>query len=317
MILICGNAQEPVSELVCARLEADDLAYRVFDPNFGPAFNSRYIVDAHWIGGELQSGFFSHADWRLDIQELTGVYFRPVDAPPVVSLPGMSALETQAVQAQRMAALSAVVDALPCPVVNRTSSSMSNHSKPHQAMLIRACGLSVPVTLITNDSAAALAFVTEHGGDVVYKSVSGVRSIVRRFGPEHVARLPLLRHGPAQFQKRVHGTDVRVHVVGARIFATRIESEAVDYRYAASEGLTITMRPIELPPHISESCLQLTRRLGLLFSGIDFKRTPEGEYVCFEANPSPGFLFYQIQAVMQVSERRACAALGQHQTAKG
>jgi hypothetical protein len=236
MILICGNAREPVTELVCARLEADNLNYRVFSPYFEPDPASQCVVNAHWIAGELQSGSFSNPDWSFDINELTGVYFRPVAAPPQTSLPGLSALETQAVQTQRIAALSAVFDALPCPVVNRNFSSMSNHSKPHQAMLIRACGLSVPPTLITNDPAAARAFIAEHAGEVIYKSVSGVRSIVRRFGPEHVARLPLLRNGPAQFQKCVHGTDVRVHVVRDSIFATRIESEAVDYRYAASEG---------------------------------------------------------------------------------
>jgi hypothetical protein len=293
MILICGNAREPVCELVCARLEADNLAYRIFNPNSGANLAWQSIVSAHWIAGELQGGYFGGPDWRLNIKELTGVYFRPVEAPPQVSLPGVPARETQAVHTQRIAALSAVFDALPCPVVNRISGSMSNHSKPHQAMLIRACGLSVPPTLITNDPAAALAFAAEHAGDVVYKSVSGVRSIVRRFGPEQIARLPLLRHGPAQFQKRVDGTDVRVHVVRDLIFATRVESEAVDYRYAANEGLSIAMQPTDLPPHVSESCLQLTRRLGLLLAGIDLKETPEGEYVCFEVNPSPGFLFYE------------------------
>ena len=293
MILICGNPHEPVSELLCARLEAENLSYRVFDPYIRTNPPSRCVLSAHWVAGELQTGYFGSPEWRLYIRELTGVYFRPVEAPPQVSLPGLSTIENNAVQAQRIAALSAVVDALPCPVANRTFSSMSNHSKPHQSMLICACGLSVPETLITNDPTAARAFVAEHGGEVVYKSISGVRSIVRRFRPEHLARLSLLRHGPVQFQKLVHGSDVRVHVVGNRIFATRIESKAVDYRYAATEGLTIAMKAVELPLHVSESCLRLTRRLGLMLAGIDFKETPEGEYVCFEANPSPDFLFYE------------------------
>jgi glutathione synthase/RimK-type ligase-like ATP-grasp enzyme len=305
MILICGNIREPVSELVCARLEAENLSYRVFNLYSGDDPASRCIVNAHWSAGELQGGYFGNRDWQLDIKELSGVYFRPVEAPPQFSLQGLSARETQAVQAQRFAALSAVFDALPCPVVNRMSASMSNQSKPHQATLIRACGLSVPVTLITNDPAAADAFAAHHAGDVVYKSVSGLRSIVRRFGPELASRLPLLRHGPTQFQKRVHGADIRVHVVKDRIFATRIESQAVDYRYAASEGMPITIQPTELPPHVSESCVQLTRQLGLLFAGIDLKEAPEGEYVCFEANPSPGFLFYERATGQPISKALA------------
>jgi glutathione synthase/RimK-type ligase-like ATP-grasp enzyme len=220
------------------------------------------------------------------------VYFRPVQAPGS-SLAGLSAEAAQIIQAQRMAALGAVLDALPCPVVNSVLASMSNNSKPHQAMLIRAAGFSVPATLITNDPTAALAFAAVHNDDVIYKSVSGVRSIVRRFDARQAERLPLLRHGPAQFQQRIKGTDIRVHVVADRIFATRIETPSIDYRYAAGDGQSIAMRPTELPPEIAQRCIELTRQLGLLLAGIDLKETMEGEYFCFEANPSPGFLFFE------------------------
>jgi glutathione synthase/RimK-type ligase-like ATP-grasp enzyme len=160
-------------------------------------------------------------------------------------------------------------------------------------MLIRACGFSVPATLITNDPSAALAFAAAHHDDVIYKSVSGIRSIVRRFDARQAERLPLLRHGPAQFQQRIKGNDIRVHVVADRIFATRIETPSIDYRYAASDGQSIIMRPTELPAEIAQRCIELTRQLGLLLAGIDLKETADGEYFCFEANPSPGFLFFE------------------------
>jgi D-alanine-D-alanine ligase-like ATP-grasp enzyme len=31
----------------------------------------------------------------------------------------------------------------------------------------------------------------------------------------------------------------------------------------------------------------------LLVAGIDLRRTPAGEWYCFEVNPSPAFTFYQ------------------------
>jgi len=52
---------------------------------------------------------------------------------------------------------------------------------------------------------------------------------------EHLARLHLLRHSPAQFQAFIPGDNVRVHTVGDQLFATRIHSEAVDYRYAGQD----------------------------------------------------------------------------------
>jgi glutathione synthase/RimK-type ligase-like ATP-grasp enzyme len=33
--------------------------------------------------------------------------------------------------------------------------------------------------------------------------------------------------------------------------------------------------------------------MDLLFTGIDLKLTPDGEYYCFEVNPSPGFVYYE------------------------
>jgi len=96
-----------------------------------------------------------------------------------------------------------------------------------------------------------------------------------------------------QFQQRIAGDDLRVHVVADRIFATRITTPSIDYRYAASDGQSILMQPAELPGEIAQRCIELARGLGLLLAGIDLKETLEGEYFCFEANPSPGFLFFE------------------------
>jgi len=35
------------------------------------------------------------------------------------------------------------------------------------------------------------------------------------------------------------------------------------------------------------------RALSLALAGIDLKRTPDGAWYCFEANPSPAYSYYQ------------------------
>ena len=50
-----------------------------------------------------------------------------------------------------------------------------------------------------------------------------------------------------------------VHTVGERTFAIRVKSDAVDYRYAHRDGLSVTMEPIVLPDaieHASRWCTQ-------------------------------------------------------------
>jgi glutathione synthase/RimK-type ligase-like ATP-grasp enzyme len=160
-------------------------------------------------------------------------------------------------------------------------------------MLIRECGLAVPRTLVTNDPDEARRFYYECNGDAIFKSLSGVRSIVRRIGAEHLPRFPLLRHGPAQFQELIRGDDIRVHTVGDRLFASLVRSDAVDYRYAGRDGFEVEMSSFELPPPIAEACIRVARKLDLMLSGIDLKVTPDGKYYCFEVNPSPAFIYYE------------------------
>src|SRR4030095_3564204 len=109
-------------------------------------------------------------------------------------------------------------------VVNRLSAMASNGSKPLQLQIIRRHGLAVPETLISNDPIAILNFLREHGR-LIYKSASGVRSIVQELTDADIARLDRVRSCPTQFQALVEGTNVRVHVVGTAVYATEIDCD--------------------------------------------------------------------------------------------
>lgn len=288
MILICGGLADEVTELVCARLEACGYPYRLLDL---ARFPDEYRFTARWTDSGPE-GSIATGNWRLDLDEITGVYARflgPDDRPPQ---PGVDPDEARALRTEGDLSLMALVEDLACPVVNRVNSGLSNNSKPYQALMISRTGFRVPTTLVTSDPGAVRAFLAEHG-DVIFKSASGVRSIVRRVGDGEIARLDLLRDGPAQFQAFVPGRNVRVHTVGEQIFATAVESDAVDYRYAHLDGKTTRLEPVDLPPAVGEACLRLARTFDLLFAGIDLKQTPSGEFYCFEVNPSPGFLYYE------------------------
>jgi glutathione synthase/RimK-type ligase-like ATP-grasp enzyme len=239
------------------------------------------------------SGYISGPDWRFDLDELTGVYIRYLGPEGRLPLPNLEPDLVQTMYSEYDAGLMLLLEDLPCAVVNRLGGGMSNNSKAYQALLVRQCGLLTPPTLVTNDPLSAQQFFEENQGEVIYKSLSGIRSIVRRVQPEQLARLPLLRNGPAQFQSFIPGENVRVHTVGDQLFATRVHSETVDYRYASREGGNVEMEPATLPPAIAESCLRLARELDLLLTGIDLKETPDGDYYCFEVNPCPGFLYYE------------------------
>ena len=297
MILVCGGLADTVTELVCARIEHLGYDYRLLDLGRYP---DGYTISWTWDGPHPE-GSIRGPDWILDIAELSGVYVRYLGLDghaPMSSVP--DGFEDAAL-AECQAGLAVFLDQLPCPVVNRIAPGMSNHSKPYQALAIRQTGLRTPRTLITSDPAAAREFYDAGGGQVVFKSLSGIRSVVRRMTDSDLDRLELLRHGPAQFQSFVPGDNIRVHVVGGELFATRCRSEIVDYRYARRQGGSVTMEPVSLPDWVRAACFALGPAAGLLISGIDLKETPDGEYYCFEVNPSPGFSWYEQETGQPIS----------------
>jgi len=229
----------------------------------------------------------------VSLDQVTAAYVRPYPSAqlPAIELAGpFSAAWQHAVNVDD--ALMCWADLAPAHVVNRPTAMATNSSKPYQALFIQAAGFEVPATLVTTVPDAVREFWAEHT-TVIYKSLRGVRSIVSRLEEKHQARLERVRWCPTQFQQYVSGTDYRVHVVGDEVFACEISSLADDYRYAARQGLSVEIRPCQLPQDVVDRCRTVTKSLGLSVTGIDLRRDPEGRWYCFEVNPSPAFTYYQ------------------------
>ena len=166
-------------------------------------------------------------------------------------------------------------------VINRPSAEATNQSKLYQAMAIARSGLRVPESLVSNDAEEIEQFTARHGR-VIYKSMSSVRSVVQELDLRSLRTLGTM--GPALFQQRIIGRNVRVHVIGEETVACGIESEATDYRYGEAR-----MTVCELPSDVTQKCVEVTRALGLELSGIDLMVTADDQYYCLEVNPSPAF----------------------------
>ncbi len=228
---------------------------------------------------------------RVDLRTITAAYLRPYD-PHSLFEATTGAKENAALR--RALSLDDILSAwsqlTPALVVNRFDAMAINGSKPYQLRLIRQAGWSVPATLVTTDPDAAEDFWRRHG-TVIYKSVSGTRSRVSQLNPEHKHRLRDVVACPTQFQQYIAGRDHRVHVIGDRVFACELICDADDYRYPGQHRLEI--RACTLPAEIEDKCRALAHSMHLPLAGVDLRRTSEGEWYCFEVNPSPAFTFYE------------------------
>ena len=288
MILLCGIPSESPIALIRGALDALAAPTVVFNQRDFASVDFEFDVAPRAITGSLE------IDGRCyNLTEITGVYMRMIEEQ---ALPEFRNLAPNAPERQRCHnlhdALIHWLEITPARVVNRCQPMASNTSKPYQAQLISQLGFSIPETLITNDPELVSDFYAQHGR-VIYKSISGVRSIVQELTAEDLTRLGQIRWCPTQFQAFVPGTNVRVHVVGQEVFATRIETDTTDYRYASRQGGETTLIATELSDTLAEQCVRLSAVLELPFAGIDLKINPDGEVFCFEVNPSPGYTYYE------------------------
>jgi hypothetical protein len=283
-ILLWGLPSDPPIAAVAESLR------RAGCPNI--LLDQRAAPDTHLemkVGGDVD-GVLHMAEHRLDLARVKSVYLRPYDPRELVAVDGADpsgASLGHALVLQDM--LLSWSELTPALVLNRPSDMAANNSKPYQAMWIESLGFKIPCTLLTTDPGAALHFWQRHG-TVIYKSMSGIRSIVSRVTEAHSARFDDVASCPTQFQQYIEGSEYRVHVAGDAVFACRIVSAADDYRYSTEP---VDMQICDLPRDVTERCRSLARSMRLPLAGIDLRRTSDGSWYCFELNSSPGFTYFE------------------------
>ena len=297
MILLCGIPSEPPLALLLRELSELRAQVAIFNQRRFDGATLEFRV----AKGAIRGGFEIERD-LYPLEAMQAVYARlmdDADLPELRDEPADSARRRRC--AELHARLLEWLEITPALVVTRAGPNASNGSKTYQAAVAAAHGFVVPKTLVTSDPDAALAF-RKDVGRVVYKSVSGIRSIVSEFGEDDLLRLEAIRWCPVQFQEAVDGLDVRVHVVGEAVFATAVASTDVDYRYGQAE-----LTPFELPRDLAHRCIALARALDIPFAGIDLRISPSGGVYCFEVNPSPAYSFYEVATGQPIA--RALALL--------
>lgn len=288
MILLWGVPGDDPLDAVKLELENKGAQVRLI--------NQRYSADMEInlevISDGSVTGCLTDFEGVIDLCQVNSAYIRPYETSKAC---GVNHFENPIfLQALKVdMSLASWADLSHTAVVNRPSVMAPNNSKPYQLSLISKYGFLVPDTIITTDEIAIRRFFGQYS-NIIYKSVSGIRSIVSRLNEINNDSLKDVANCPTQFQEYIPGCDVRVHVVGNKVLSAEIVTTAEDYRYASRSNQSITMKPYELPRNIAEKSVKMVQGMKLYFAGIDFRRTPDGKWYCLEVNPSPGFTFFEM-----------------------
>jgi hypothetical protein len=175
--------------------------------------------------------------------------------------------------------------------------------KPVQLAIAGRVGFNVPETLISNDPKAIRAFIATLGGTVVAKPLRAEVAtqcdgslMSLRAELVDASRLPsdqALEVAPYIFQRKLDALfEVRVTVMGDRIFCARMDAQGGDH-LIDSHYKTTSATEFTVPTNISKLCRTLGRDLDLSFFCVDLLVTKDGTFHFLEINQAGQFLWLE------------------------
>ena len=312
MILIVSNRTDVTADFVVRELTRRGVEFARLNTDEFPQHGLGRIT---FPGGIREASIrWVNRDRTLEWRDVTAVWYRRPVAPvpdEAITDPGIRKFVVD----ECYDFLRGLWYSLDCAWVSHPDAIRRAEHKIVQLHAATKCGFKVPETLVSNAPDEVKAFVDRLAGQVVVKPVyagfvqaQGAPRFVYTTQPsrDELSHLDEVCLSPCIFQERILKTaDVRVTVVGERVFATRIETDALppnvpDWRAADVEQLVHTS--YTLPSHIAASCAALTRILGLKFGAIDLSLDDEGEHVFFEINANGQWAWIETATGARISE---------------
>jgi hypothetical protein len=271
------------------------------------------LLDSRWYPTAMQIAF-DPASGRgtirlpsgrlLDFEKIRSVYWRNYFGVGGPELP--DAEQTWIAQNDSRSLLESLLVLLPVRWVNGWEAFQLHQTKAVQFSRVSKLGVPVPQTLLANDATAIREFVASHERCIVKPVQGGDHTVPITLEELTPDRLENLRLAPITVQAEVPGTNIRVFVAGDRVLACEVRSRTLDYRADAEPELLVH----RLPAEIAAMSRQIVRELSLLWTGIDYRLTPDGRYVFLEANPSPMFLGFEEQTGLPLTESLTALLVG-------
>jgi glutathione synthase/RimK-type ligase-like ATP-grasp enzyme len=191
--------------------------------------------------------------------------------------------------------------------INPHEAARRANAKLLQLKMAKECGLSIPITLCSNDPFQIRQFVRKHRKDtVIYKPLCAnfwfesnqVKiSYTAQLTAKNLPQDASLQMTPGIFQKSIPKQyELRINALGDYLVSTKIDSQRradtkIDWR--AVEGDHLPVELYKLPAELEAKICIFMRRMGLVFGALDFIVTPEGDYVFLEVNEQGQFLWIE------------------------
>ncbi|MFJ8232455.1 ATP-grasp ribosomal peptide maturase [Streptomyces sp. NPDC094448] len=283
-VLVVTMIDDPTADLVITELHDRDIPVVRLDSGDFPATLS---ITAR-INEEGISGTLLTPTRTVDLHTVRSLYYR---RPSGFAFPHLDEQDARFAVTQARYGLGGVLASLPgCLYVNHPHRIGDAEFKPSGLAAAVHSGFKVPETLITSDPEAAERFV-EGNTSTIYKPLS--TPLYRVNGVSCTVEVAEVSAG--ELDERVAGTahlfqrlvdkvaDVRVTVIGDRIFPVRIDSGLLDWR---TDYKQLSYSIVTLPRSIEEALRHYLAHFRLVFGAFDFAVDRDGAWWFLECNPS-------------------------------
>jgi len=194
-----------------------------------------------------------------------------------------------------------------CFTINPLVGRNRGTSKAFQLWAAAQSGLNIPPTVMSNSHAEVDNFLRSSSERKLYKPFNpaywldeefsrGFCTFATSITADSLPPPEALIHSPGIYQPYVDKSyEVRVVVMGASFFATRLDSQqspesSEDWRTLAGR---IPQSTIEVPPDVRLACLRFMERCDLLFGCFDFIVGHDARWIFLECNEQGQWLWQE------------------------
>ncbi|MNE53265.1 Ribosomal protein S6--L-glutamate ligase [compost metagenome] len=96
--------------------------------------------------------------------------------------------------------------------------------------------------------------------------------------------------------------EVRVTVVGEKVFSASIDSQSDNDTKIDWRKKKLVFTKVELPFEIEYLCIEIVKKLNLLFGAIDLIKDKNGNYIFLEINPNGQWAWIETQTGIEISD---------------
>lgn len=287
MLLILTSDKDLTADFLIVELLKRQLPYFRLNAEELTRADFTFSADSEGVQRELSVG-----PKALDLRDVEAVWYRRAVHPsPIAALPpGERFFVTGEL---RHLAMGLVLNPEITWVNPIDRVSVAEH-KLYQLQIARKVGFRVPRTLVSRDPLKLRSFAAANAAGTICKPIfhgmfvdetSRYSVYTRRVTPESLDA-DCVNICPVLLQEEIpRSADVRATFIGSRCFVADIKGDVplIDWR---DPSVLVRYSASGLNDKVQRMCRNMLEKLGLVYGAFDFVRTPEGDLVFLEVNPT-------------------------------